>query len=59
MIRPRPLLERETRKEIYLRAFNPTQAMEAVRDFSYGVSVFEEDREEAHTGREHPCKSGY
>ena len=29
--------------------------MEAVRDFSYGVSVFEEDREEAYTGLEHPC----
>lgn len=38
--------------EIYLRAFNRTQAMEAVRDFSYGVSVFEEDREKAHTGFE-------
>lgn len=38
--------------EIYLRAFNRTQAMEAVRDFSYGVSVFEEDRAEAHTGFE-------
>ena len=55
MTRPRPLLERGTRTEIYLRAFNHTQAMEAVRDFSYGVSVFEEDREEAHTGLEHPC----
>jgi integrase len=38
--------------EVYLRAFNRTQAMEAVRDFSYGVSMFEEDREKAHTGFE-------
>ncbi len=37
--------------EVYLRSFNRAQAMEAVRDLSWGAG-FQTDREKAHTGFE-------
>jgi integrase len=37
--------------QVYLRAFNQSQAMEAVRDLSWGPR-FQAEREEAHTGFE-------
>jgi hypothetical protein len=37
--------------EVYLRALNRSQAMEAVRDLSWGLG-FQPEVEEAHTGFE-------
>ena len=44
--------------EVYLRALNRDLAMEAFRDLSWNrTSGFQSDREKAHTGLGHPCKS--